>query len=211
MKLNKEESSKKPLYLTALSIVFGISTGVAVATTGHSFSQQAPSTASLNTASPSPQHERQKVRMTLVGANTHPEIVPEEPLHGKGFTGSSAGNELGDNSRPARVHYRDVYPGIDLVYYEKQQQLEYDLVVTPGADPKKIQLGFKGVDKIALDAQGNLILNTPAGEFTEHKPVIYQEINGERKVIEGKYVIQENQRVGFEIARYDAKRPLIID
>jgi len=211
MKVDKEESSKKQLYLTALSIVFGISTGVAVATTGHSFSQQIPSAASPNSNSPSAQQERQKVRMTLVGANTHPEIVPEEPLRGKGFAGSSAENGLADNSHPARVHYRDVYPGIDLVYYEKQQQLEYDLVVAPGADPKKIQLGFKGVDKIALDTQGNLILNTPAGEFTEHKPVIYQEINGERKDIEGKYVIQGNRRVGFEIARYDAKWPLIIN
>lgn len=212
MKVDKEASPKKQLYLTALCVVFGIaSAGATAAYTGNSSSQQIRSTASPHTNSPSAQHERQTVRMTLVGANPHPEVVPEEPLHGKNFGGSSAENGQDGLSRLVKVHYRDVYPGIDLVYYEKQQQLEYDFVVAPGADPKKIQLGFKGVDKIVLDAQGNLILQTPAGEFTEHRPEIYQKINGKRKAVEGRYVIQVNQRVGFEITQYDAKQPLIID
>lgn len=206
MKLNREESPKKQSYISA-SIILGIlSTGGAIASTGNSSTQQVQSTASFQTNNPSAQHERRVVRMTLVGANTHPEVVPEASLHGKSFAGSSV-----DSSRLAKAHYRDVYPGIDLVYYEQQQQLEYDFVVAPGADPKKIQLGFKGVEKIALDAQGNLILQTPAGEFTEHKPMVYQEINGKRKVIESNYVIKDNLHVGLHISSYDVKRPLIID
>ena len=40
-----------------------------------------------------------------------------------------------------RVSYKDVYPGIDVVYYGNQRQLEYDFVVTR-ADPKDIRLKF---------------------------------------------------------------------
>ncbi|MEO5573752.1 MAG: hypothetical protein ABIR48_04635 [Gammaproteobacteria bacterium] len=169
-------------------------------------------TGSLNYSAP-PKSASTIVRMTLVGANTRPEIVSEEPLPGKSkhFSGSSADNSHTDIAHYAKVHYRDVYPGIDLVYYGNQQQLEYDLVVAPGVDPKQIRLGFRGADKISLDAAGNLILHTPAGNLTEHKPVIYQEIEGKRKIIDGAYVLEDNQQVRFKIARYDAKQPLVID
>ena len=48
-----------------------------------------------------------------------------------------------------RVSYEGVYPGIDVVYYGNQRQLEYDFVVSPGANPNDIRLKFDGADRIA--------------------------------------------------------------
>ena len=111
----------------------------------------------------------------------------------------------------ARVKYTGVYPGIDLVYYGNQRQLEYDLLVAAHADPRRIALAFEGVRALSLDAEGNLILQTSHGEITQHKPVIYQDIDGKRQTVDGRYVLRAKNRVGFHVARYDTTRPLVID
>ena len=110
-----------------------------------------------------------------------------------------------------RVKYAGVYPGIDLVYYGNQRQLEYDLVVAPGADPARIALAFDGVRKLSLDPHGNLVLETSQGDLVQHKPVIYQDIGGTRQPVDGRYVLRASHRVGFQVARYDTTRPLVID
>jgi hypothetical protein len=91
----------------------------------------------------------------------------------------------------AKVHYEAVYPGIDLVYYGNQRRLEYDFVVAPGADPKAIRLAFKRADKLRLDHDGNLVLETTGGKVVQQVPQVYQEMNGKSQAIAGRYVLAE--------------------
>ncbi|MBI2829078.1 MAG: SBBP repeat-containing protein, partial [Acidobacteria bacterium] len=111
----------------------------------------------------------------------------------------------------ARVRYESVYPGVDLVYYGNQRQLEYDFVVAPGADPGAIKLAFEGARSIERDASGNLILRTAGGDLRMHKPVVYQEVGGVKRLIPGRYVVASKQQVGFHVAAYDRSKPLVID
>jgi uncharacterized protein (TIGR03437 family) len=111
----------------------------------------------------------------------------------------------------ARVRYREVYPGVDMVYYGNQQQLEYDLVLRPGADPHAIQLGFSGVQSMRIASDGDLLLGVAGGEVRQHKPVIYQEADGTRQAVEGRYVRKGSWRIGFEVGTYDVARRLVID
>src|SRR4030095_9447132 len=100
----------------------------------------------------------------------------------------------------ARVKYRHIYSGISVVYYGNQQQLEYDFIVDPGADYRRIGLAFDGVDHLRIDAQGNLIVTTAAGQLVQHAPVIYQELaDGTRQSIDGGYVIRRAREVGFRV------------
>jgi carbohydrate binding protein with CBM6 domain/beta-propeller repeat-containing protein len=153
------------------------------------------------------------IRMSIVGAAPAPLVSGLEELPGKAnyFIGKDPAKWRTNVPTYAKVHYREIYPGIDLVYYGNQRQLEYDFVVAPGADPNKIVLGFKGADKIEIDAQGDLVLDAPGGAIRQHKPVIYQEIDGVRQEIAGSYVRKSANRVGFKVAAYDQSRPLIID
>ncbi len=153
------------------------------------------------------------LRMSIVGAAPAPLVRGLEELPGKAnyFIGKDPARWRTNLPTYARVRYREVYPGIDLVYHGNQRQLEYDFVVAPGADPNKIVLGFKGADKIEIDAQGDLVLDAPGGAIRQHKPVIYQEIDGVRQEIAGSYVRKNANRVGFKVAAYDQSRPLIID
>ena len=84
-------------------------------------------------------------------------------------------------------------------------------MVAPGADPKAIRLQFDGADGLRLDRDGNLVLSAATGEIVQHKPIVYQERAGVRQTIDGRYVIQAHNQVAFEIAAYDARKPLVID
>jgi hypothetical protein len=111
----------------------------------------------------------------------------------------------------ARVRCNGVYPGIDLVYYGRQRQLEYDFVVTPGADPGLIRLGFEGARGLRLDSGGNLVVALEGGEVVQHAPRIYQEAESGTEAVEGRWALVGADRAGFEVGRYDTARTLVID
>ncbi|HKY42980.1 MAG TPA: SBBP repeat-containing protein [Pyrinomonadaceae bacterium] len=153
------------------------------------------------------------LRMKLVGANPQPPVTGLDELPGKVnyFIGSDPKKWRTDVPTYARVKYRDVYRGIDLIYYGNQRQLEYDFVVEPGADPNIITLGFEGADKLDVSAEGDLVMQTAGGEIRQHKPTVYQEVGGVRQEISSTYVLIDKHRVGFRVGTYDANRPLVID
>ena len=156
---------------------------------------------------------RTVVRMTLVGANPQPQVAGLEEFPGNVnyFIGNDPTKWRTNVPTYAKVEYRDVYPGVNLVYYGNQRKLEYDFVVAPGADPGAIRLAFEGVDNLTLDTQGNLILHTVGGEIRQQVPIVYQESNGARREISGRYVLQGKDGVGFQVAAYDRTKPLVID
>jgi Beta-propeller repeat len=151
--------------------------------------------------------------MKLVGANPNPQVEGVDPLPGKSnyFIGSDPQGWRTDIANYARVPYREVYPGVDLVYYGTPGQLEYDWVVAPGADPNVIRLAFEGVEELQVDAQGELVLQVGRIEIQQHKPVVYQQIAGPRHTISGRYVIKGKYLASFQIGEYDLSQPLVID
>ncbi|OFV91359.1 MAG: hypothetical protein A3H28_11940 [Acidobacteria bacterium RIFCSPLOWO2_02_FULL_61_28] len=160
------------------------------------------------------------LRMKLVGANPNPAVTGLAELSGKSnyFIGNDPSKWRTNVPTYAKVKYEDVYPGIDLVYYgapapagRGQRQLEYDFVVAPGADPRAITLDFAGAQRMEIDPQGELALQTSAGEVRLHKPVVYQEVGGIRQMVDGHYVRRGKEVVGFAVASYDPRHPLIID
>jgi hypothetical protein len=111
----------------------------------------------------------------------------------------------------SRVRYAEVYPAIDLVLYGTHREIEYDLVVRPGGDPQHIRLAFDGAESISVDSEGNLVLSTALGELKQRRPVVYQEIDGERRLIEARYVLEGPFEVALDIGRYDSSFALVID
>ncbi len=109
-----------------------------------------------------------------------------------------------------KVRAAGVYPGIDVVYHGHERKLEYDFVVAPGADPGRIRLSFEGADKLTIDAAGNLLISTRLGDITHHKPLAYQEINGERRRVPAAYSIRHGA-VELALGNWDRERVLVID
>jgi hypothetical protein len=163
---------------------------------------------------PSPAPENPAVlRMKLIGANTAAEVagLQELPVKTNYFIGNDPAKWRRNVPTYAKVREKDVYPGIDLVYYGNQRQLEYDFLVAPGANPATITLGFEGADALKIAPQGDLWLNADGLQICLHKPLIYQETNGTKLAIPGGYVLRGGQKVGFQVAAYDTRKRLIID
>src|SRR5437879_2619513 len=147
----------------------------------------------LALAKPDPDAKAAVFRMRLVNAAPAPRVSGLEELPGEAnyFIGKDPAKWHTNVPTYAKVHYREVYPGIDLVYYGNQRQLEYDFVVSPGADPERIVLGFQGAERLEINAEGELVLHAAGGAIHQRVPVIYQEIDGVRTKIEGRYVLKD--------------------
>jgi hypothetical protein len=153
------------------------------------------------------------VRMRLLGANSTPAVLGAEELPGKAnyFIGSDPSKWRTNVPTYAKVRYKDIYPGIDLVYYGQQGQLEYDFIVAPGTNPRSIRLAFAGGGKATIDKNGDLLLRATAGQVRFQKPVVYQTFGGVRKPVEANYLVATGKSIGFCLGKYDHSQPLIID
>jgi hypothetical protein len=153
------------------------------------------------------------LRMKFRNANPAAKVTGVDELAGTSnyFIGNDPAKWRTNLPTYAKVKYEGIYSGIDLVYYGNQRQLEYDFIVAPGADPRRIQFDVRGAKRIRRDAHGELVLKIGEGEIRWHKPVVYQEKNGTRQLVAARYLITAANRVGFELAKYDVGRPLYID
>jgi hypothetical protein len=163
-------------------------------------------------AAPAQKAQSAVLRMRLVGANSGAKITGQNELPGKVnyFIGNDPEKWRTNVATFAKVRYEEVYSGIDLVYYGNQRQLEYDFVVAPGADPTRIRLAFTGAKKMRLEKDGGLVVQTAVGSVRWNKPIVYQEINGQRRPVSGEYIARRH-KIGFRVAAYDHTKPLVID
>jgi hypothetical protein len=179
------------------------------------------------------------LRLRLMGANPAAEAQGLEELPGKSnyFLGNDSKRWRTNVPNYAKVAYKNVYRGVDLVYYGNQGQLEYDFVVAPHTDPRTIVFEIE-TDQLSVVSRqlsvaqnGDLVIQTDGGEIRLHKPLVYQADNPESKIqnrqfLDGRYILRPvrlgranpkskianpKYEVSFEVAAYDKSKPLIID
>jgi len=152
------------------------------------------------------------LRMGLVNANEQASVVGEDARATR-VSYLRGGTEQSQSGVPTfgKARCENVYPGVDLVYYGNQRQLEYDFVVAAGADPDQIRFRMDGAKDVTLDPDGHLAIRLDDGDVQLQKPLVYQDVDGQRRVVDSSYRLAANGEVAFELGQYDADRPLIID
>lgn len=152
------------------------------------------------------------LRMKLVSANAKAEVIGQNELLGKSnyFIGNEPKKWHTNVRQFASVRYKNVYPGVDLVYHGHQRELEYDFVLQPGADPQAIRLGIEGAQRLRLE-HGDLVMTTAAGDVRLRYPRLYQDEDGNRREVAGEYVIEGRNQVRFHVGSYNRRKPLVID
>ena len=140
--------------------------------------------------------------LALVGAAPNPRLAGIDPLAGRAnyYRGNDPSKWQTDVATFARVRYEQVYPGIDLVYYGNQGELQYHFHVAPGGDPSTIRFGVEGADTLALDADGNLQIGVAGRTVRQRKPLTYQDVAGARRDVASHFVL-DGATVRFEVAR----------
>jgi hypothetical protein len=146
------------------------------------------------------------LRLGLVGGNAAAPVMGLDPMITKSnyLMGSDPRGWVTNVPNFGKVQYQGVYCGINLVYYGNQGRLEYDFTVATGADPSAIRLAIQGAESVSLDGQGDLVLHTAGGDVTEQAPVVYQVMNGTRQAVSGRFVLEGNNQVGFQVGPYDS-------
>ncbi len=153
------------------------------------------------------------VHMQLAGGNSQAKVAASDVLSGTAnyFLGNDPSKWRKNVPCYARVSYQDVYPGVDMAFHGAQRQLEFDFLVAPGANPQPIGFDFIGARNVKTDDSGNLVISSTAGDVLVHKPVAYQQQNGTRQAVDARFILKANNRVGFELGKYDRSRELVID
>ena len=159
---------------------------------------------------------RWNVKLDFLDANPNVHVTGQEKTEAvvSYFKGSREEWKTGIPTY-ASVLYRELWPGIDLVYSGTVDRLKYQFVVRPGADPERIRLAYSGATRVGVGKEGELQVETPLGGFSDERPYSYQEIGGRRVEVETGYALSgvsgPSQSYGFHLGSYDDARPLVID
>lgn len=154
------------------------------------------------------------LQFNLVGATKNPIVIGEDQQPGRVnyFIGKDPAKWHTNVPTYAKVRYKNVYPGIDLVYYGNHRQLEYDFEIQPNANPRQIEFAIQGASQIEVDGNGDLVLTTGTGDALHFQsPLVFQVSNGQRVEVSGGYVVKDKTHIGFQLGGYDPSKPLVVD
>jgi len=157
--------------------------------------------------------ETMMIKANFISANSNLIIVGLDMMEYKCnyFIGNDPKQWHTDVPNYQAVVYKEIYEGIDLKYYGNGKQMEYDFIVSPGADFSQIKIQYEGAESIAINANGELVVTTKWGEVVEQRPVIYQLENNIRIAVEGEYRLRGTSSFGFELSGYNPALLLVID
>jgi len=174
---------------------------------------------------------RWTVKLDFLGANPEVHPVGQDPTQTifSYFRGSPDQWHAGIPTY-RRIVYRDLWPGIDLIFSATGSHIKYELLVRPGADPDQIRLAYRGATEVTLNVAGQLEVHTPLGNFIDGTPLAYQGVDGARLSVradyqplpvaetasqqacfQGKTYPLREMAFAFSLGPYDSSRPLVID
>jgi len=154
------------------------------------------------------------IKSNFVGSNPNPRMIGLREMDYKCnyLIGNDPNDWHTDVPNYQAIVYENVYDGIDLKYYGNGTHMEYDFIISPGADPSQIAVQYEGTKSLSIDAVGRLVVETEWGKVVEQRPVIYQVESDIRIPVEGIYRLQGDNSFGFELSSdYDPALPLVID
>ena len=163
-----------------------------------------------------PEYESFALKLAFIGANETPEIQGEDrlPWNNNYFIGNDPDKWRTDVPNYKKIRFKEVYKGIDLVYYGNQRRVKYDFVVKPGETPEQILLKYdfgEAGGSLSVNEKGELVVKTAVGEMIEKKPYCYQKVNGKEVEVEVKYEVVEGGMYRFRVGEYDGRYDLVID
>src|SRR6266540_3949548 len=170
-----------------------------------------------DTLPPWPARTRWSVKVDFLGANPLAQTLGQDQQEAiASYFKGSPQQWITAIPTYASVAYRDLWPGIDLVYGGRGRQLKYTFVVRPGADPGQIALGYRGASEVRLNEQRQLEVATPVGLLVDDRPYAYQVGEGGQILVAAEYTLDtsaaaETAVVRFRLGAYDSSRALVLD
>jgi len=149
-------------------------------------------------------------KVKFLGAASTVDVQPEKAITTRNnyFLGNDKSKWATNCNLYQAVLYKNVYPNIDVRYYNNAGRLKYDFIVHPGGNPNAIAMRYDGPTLAINNKQ--LIIKTPVGEVTEMEPYAYERGDVKPMSVDCRYVIKDNV-VTFDVKNYDRLKTLVID
>ncbi len=153
-------------------------------------------------------------KLSFLDAQTsHPEPTEMTNDYENFFIGNDPSRWASKARRYKRLTWKNIYPGIDYtLYVNKDNRLQYDFIVYPGAEAEKIKLTYEGQDSLYVDKEGRVVLTTSVNRMYELQPYAYQRINGKEIKVKCNFLIHNQKYLAFQFPDgYDSRYTLVID
>jgi len=172
-----------------------------------------PSHGTARAREPSAERDRFVLLQEYVGSNPTGTIAPEQPQAGvyNYLLGSDPTKWRSGLRAYGQIVYHDVWDGIDLRVHHRGRDLEQEFVVKPGGDSSRIRVAYRGVEGLRIAEDGSLLIRTAFGELRESAPTIYQEVQGKRVAVAGRFKLLSATSYAFEVGAYQRRYALVID
>jgi hypothetical protein len=156
--------------------------------------------------------------MPTSGAGVRMRFIHGDPLAKISGTGRMSvvhrlRGSAGDTTHTAayeRVRIANLHPGIDVAFRANGRELEYDVIVAPGAEPARFAFAIDGGETVETNDAGDLVIRLGAGTLVLRRPIAFQQTGDARRDVASRFVLAEG-RVHIEVGEYDRSRPLVID
>ena len=135
--------------------------------------------------------------MNWEGSNPNAEIKVSENSE-RYYTFGEKGYENVKTKGYKKLLYKDIYPNIDVEYtIPDKGGIKYKFILHPNADPALIKMHYTGaIEEIKKCIDGNIIIETPAGDIIDHAPESYYE--NSKQAINSSFEISKNT-VSFQL------------
>ena len=196
------------LFLTSSEAVFALPNSVELPTNLRSIVQQGAAQPVGETSTWT------SIGLRLVGAKQAPQFSASDQLPGTKnyYVGRDTKKWATGVPLYARVESRGVYPGIDLAFRGLERELEFDFLVSPGADPRRIKMAFEGSEHVKLETSGDLVVSSTGGDLRIHRPIAYQEAaGGQRTLVKARFIQRKDREIQLAVGSYNHRQRLIID
>jgi len=152
-------------------------------------------------------------RLTFLDAGKKPEVIPLEPAEYtvNYFRGREVSKWKTAIPTSKAVLYRSLYPNIDLKIYGVEGQVEYDYLIKPGGKVSDIRFEYTEIIKTTIENDGHLLIETEFGELRHAQPRCYQQLDGKKVEVAGRFRKIAKNAYGLEVPKYDPDAELTID
>ncbi len=156
---------------------------------------------------------RSAVRLSFPGSSAFGTVTGEQQTRGTSsyFRGSDPSGWINGARHYQSVRARDMKTGVDIVYYGNGRNFEYDVVLHPNASSQDLRFRFDGAKHLAIDHEGNLVIETADGRLVQHLPSVWQQDGGAKSKITASYRLQSRNVVALQLGDYDRTRDLVVD
>jgi hypothetical protein len=150
------------------------------------------------------------IKENFVGATPNPIGINKNETRVSPYKGKNPNNWKKNLPSFSHVYFPEIYHGIDVRLKIHSNSMEKLFYLKPHSNLECLRSKIESADRLFVNNQGELEIQTKLRGIKFTKPVAYQHGDEGLEPVEIAYAVNGNE-YGFSVGRYDHNRELVID